>query len=142
MGSVRPKTLDLGKVGVGASKKGMCCGQKGSVHPKRDASWARRGRHVQKRGMKGRVGSVCPKRDVSRPEGVGESKNGHEGAGWGRCVQKGDTSQPKGDGWSKNGMIWGQKGRRVQKRGRMGPMHPKMGRVVSRRAGGESVRPN
>src|SRR6266545_417045 len=91
---------------------------------------------------KGRVGSVCPKRDVSRPEGVGESKNRHEGAGWGRCVQKGDTSQPKGDGQSKNGMIWGQKGRQVQKRGRMGPMHPKMGCVVSRRAGGESVHPN
>jgi len=81
---------------------------------------------------------VRPKRDVSRPEGVGESKNGHEGAGWGRCVQKGDTSQPKGDGQSKNGMIWGQKGWRVQKRRRTGPMRPKMGRVVSRRAGGES----
>src|SRR6266545_4656969 len=35
-------------------QNGMRCGQKGSVHPKRDASWARRGRHVQKRGMKGR----------------------------------------------------------------------------------------
>jgi len=39
---------------------------------------------------------------------------------------------------SKNGMIWGQKGQWVQKQGRMGSMHPKMGHVMPRRAGGES----
>jgi len=116
-------------------------GRVGLVCPKKGRVAARRDWQVQKRGMKGRVGSVHPKWDVLQPEGVSKSKNGHEGAGWGRCVQKGDTSQPKGDGQSKNGMIWGQKGRQVQKQGRMGPMHPKMGHVVSRRAGGESVCP-
>src|SRR6266540_4292492 len=76
MGSVHPKTVDSGKVGGGASKKGTRCGQKGSASPKT--------------GQKGQGG-------------VSASKTGRVAARRGRCVQKWDDLGPEGSTGSKTG---------------------------------------
>ena len=65
MGLVRPKMVDSGKVGVGASKKGMRCSQKGSASPKSGQKGTHdiiKGSACPKRGKTGRKGSMHPKK--------------------------------------------------------------------------------
>ena len=64
-GSVHPKRVNSGPVGVGASKTGTCYGQKQSASPKSGQKGTHdiiKGSACPKRGKTGRKGSMRPKK--------------------------------------------------------------------------------